>query len=207
MNMVKALGAVSLLACIAGCGNAVPHAVTPSSVTPHEAPAPSKEAPAPAKPSNTETSAPTAAKDGTTEARKTISTIKVDLPSDWKREQGDEAVIFEAPRSKEAPPAIARIKRAGELPDASSEGFTKYMKRTERWDEGTKGELIGEAEQWPGGFAATYKVIPAVDPKRPKLEFLAVWKVGGELLECEGRIVPNETARDLIRAICKSARW
>jgi hypothetical protein len=80
-------------------------------------------------------------------------------------------------------------------------------KETERWDAGVKGELVGKAEDWPGGFAATYKVTAPVDPKHPSLTFLAVWKVGGELLECAGRVVPNEKARDQVRAMCKSARW
>jgi hypothetical protein len=133
--------------------------------------------------------------------------LKVELPKDWKREDGDDSIIFEGPRGTDHPPAIARIKKLKEAPESSAAAYTAYMKRTEFWDKGTRAELVGKAQDWPGGFAASYKVFSEVDPKHPSLAFFAAWKVDDALLECQGRIVPDESARDQIAKLCQSARW
>lgn len=174
------------------------------------APAPASPPAVPSAPSAASTApAPATFAASPPGAGKPVSQLTVTLPEGWKRENADDGkcLFVEGQRSVEAPPAMVRICRIDQVPDATGAGFVAFKKKTEYWDDGVTAELVGAKEVWPGGFGATYSVRAPVDPKHPHLSFLGVWKVGGELMICDGRSVGTEAQRDKIKAVCQSASW
>jgi hypothetical protein len=204
---------------LTACGAAAP-ATPPAQAAPSAQtapPAPSAppasdsaaEAPPPAAPvaSADASAAPAAAAPSIDE--KKLDALQLTVAEGWTKEYSadSDCVLLEGPGSADVPPGIARLCRAKEVPSPTGKGFVAYKQKHEMWDKGVTADMVGKKEDWPDGFAATYRVRSVVDRAHPTLAFLAVWRVGGVLLECDGRSVGNEKIRDQIKAMCRSASW
>jgi hypothetical protein len=138
------------------------------------------------------------------QVRRKLDALQFTLPPGWTQTL-DDIWIFHSPKTAERPDTVVRIDHA---PYAMPRNAKDYVQRRvdHYWDQGTTAEVVSQEDR-PGGFAATVRVAPAIDPKHPKLEYYAIWTVGDELLRCECEWVPDEALRDQIAALCKSARW
>ena len=191
---------LGLLFVLAACGgSSTPPPSTAASAPSASAAATTTAAPASEPSATAAVSAPS--------GPQSLEKLKLTLPAQWPREYSADSkcVSVTGARSASAPPAMVNICRIDQVPGSSAKDFQAFERKKEGWDKGTTAELV-KKEDWPGGFAATYKVRPEIDPKHPHQQFMAVWKVGDDLLWCDGRQVPAGQG-DQVKSVCQSASW
>ena len=189
---------LGLLLVLAACGGST----TPAATT--------------AAPTETATSAPAATATTTTTSTttaagpKTLDKLTLKLPADWKKDFDasiSKCLTVVGVASATAPAPAINICPIDHVPGSSGADLVAFMQKEHRMDKDLTAEIVAK-EDWPGGFAATYKVrAPSDPPKYSSRHFTAVWKVGDDLLWCDGRGFVNDAQRDQVKAVCQSASW